>query len=107
MISAIVWDMDGTIADLYGVIDWLPKLRSSDPSPYIDAEPLYNMQVLSSLVSKLSDKGITQIICTWLAKEASKSYKKKTKVARKNGCTNIILMQIKSTWYSMEQTKVK
>ena len=28
-----IWfDMDGTIADLYGVEDWLPKLRAYDPS---------------------------------------------------------------------------
>ena len=34
MIKEIVFDMDGTIADLYGVENWLPKLRAYDPTPY-------------------------------------------------------------------------
>lgn len=83
MISAIVWDMDGTIADLYGVSDWLPKLRNNDPSPYADAKPLYNMNQLSSLVSALQEKGIPQVICTWLAKDSNKEYKEKTREAKK------------------------
>ena len=34
-----IWfDMDGTIANLYGVENWLPKLRAHDASPYADAE---------------------------------------------------------------------
>ena len=36
----IYFDMDGTIANLYGVIDWLPKLHNSDASPYMEAKPL-------------------------------------------------------------------
>ena len=33
-----IWfDMDGTLADLYGVENWLEKLRASDPSPYAEA----------------------------------------------------------------------
>ena len=38
----IWWDMDGTIANLYAVNDWLPKLRSEDPSPYAEAEVMWN-----------------------------------------------------------------
>ena len=34
----IYFDMDGTIADLYNVENWLPKLRAEDASPYIEAE---------------------------------------------------------------------
>ena len=30
-----IWfDMDGTIANLYGVDNWLDKLHASDASPY-------------------------------------------------------------------------
>lgn len=83
MISAIVWDMDGTIADLYAVDNWLNKLRNNDSSPYIDARPMYNMQVLDSLITTLSNKGIPQIICTWLAKDSNQEYKEKTRAAKK------------------------
>ena len=30
----ICFDMDGTIADLYAVPNWLDKLRAEDASPY-------------------------------------------------------------------------
>lgn len=33
----ICFDMDGTIADLYAVPNWLDKLRAEDASPYADA----------------------------------------------------------------------
>ena len=32
-VKILVWDMDGTIADLYGVENWLPMLRAFDPTP--------------------------------------------------------------------------
>ena len=39
-IKILVWDMDGTIADLYGVENWLPMLRAYDPTPYRTAKPI-------------------------------------------------------------------
>ena len=43
MKKAIFWDMDGTIADLYNVPNWLDKLRAEDTSPYREAEPLFSL----------------------------------------------------------------
>ena len=43
MKKMICFDMDGTIADLYNVPNWLPKLRAEDASPYEDAAPIYDM----------------------------------------------------------------
>ena len=54
MIKMICFDMDGTIADLYGVDNWLEKLRSEDVSPYRDAEPIYNMEVLATVLNILT-----------------------------------------------------
>ena len=34
----IYFDMDGTIANLYAVENWLPKLRNKDESPYAEAK---------------------------------------------------------------------
>ena len=39
----IWWDMDGTIANLYGVEGWLPMLRAEDPTPYAEAKVMWNM----------------------------------------------------------------
>ena len=33
-------DMDGTIADLYGIENWLPRLRASDEKIFLECEPI-------------------------------------------------------------------
>ena len=38
--KVLVFDMDGTIANLYGVNGWLEDLRNYNPRPYIVAEPM-------------------------------------------------------------------
>ena len=43
----ICWDMDGTMASLYGVDNWLSKLRAEDASPYEDAAPMWDMELLN------------------------------------------------------------
>ena len=43
--KVIVFDMDGTIADLYGVDGWLKDLRAENPRPYEVAKPLYDMNI--------------------------------------------------------------
>ena len=72
--NAIVFDMDGTIADLYGVADWLPKLRSSDPSPYAEARPLINMAVLARLIHKAQRLNYRVVIVSWGSMNASPEY---------------------------------
>ena len=84
----IYFDMDGTIADLYGVDDWLPKLRSEDATPYIDAEPLVDCEELESLLIDLQNLGIKIGIISWLAKNSSKSYDKKVRIAKQDWLTD-------------------
>ena len=43
----IYFDMDGTIADLYGAKDWLPRLRAYDAKIYAEARPICNMNTLA------------------------------------------------------------
>ena len=40
MEKAIYFDMDGTIADLYGVDGWLDDLMNESTRPYAAAAPL-------------------------------------------------------------------
>lgn len=82
MVKMIVWDMDGTLADLYGVPDWLRKLRSEDATPYLDAKPMFNMEVLNMVLQMLMDKGMENTIVTWLSKGSTLGYKVATRKAK-------------------------
>lgn len=84
MNKTLVFDMDGTIADLYGVENWLPMLRSEDTTPYEIAAPLYNMLLLTSILRVLQNDGWRIVVTTWLAKDSTKAYDKKVKTAKLN-----------------------
>jgi hypothetical protein len=74
MNKTLVFDMDGTIADLYGVDGWLEMLRNEDATPYRVARPLYDMRVLTAMLTILQAKGWHVVVTTWLAKGSSKKY---------------------------------
>ena len=72
--NSIHFDMDGTIANLYAVENWLPKLRACDPSPYEEAVPLVRLCYLARLLNKLQRNGYFIGIISWLSKESTPSY---------------------------------
>lgn len=72
--SKIWFDMDGTIADLYGVTNWLPMLRASDPTPYAIAKPLVNLSRLARALNKLRAQGHEVGVISWLSRESSQEY---------------------------------
>ena len=76
MAKAIYFDMDGTLANLYGVEGWLDKLRACDASPYTEAEVLLNMQALAHRLNRLQRLGYTIGIISWLSKESTTAYDK-------------------------------
>ena len=78
MAKAIYFDMDGTLANLYGVENWLEKLRAYDASPYAEAEVLLNMQALAHRLNKLQQNGYTIGIISWLSKETTAAYDEAT-----------------------------
>lgn len=80
--NEICFDMDGTIADLYSVENWLPKLRAEDASPYLDAQPMWNMEALADILRQLQTQGITITVITWLAKDSSAEYKQAVREAK-------------------------
>lgn len=81
--KALVFDMDGTIADLYGVENWLADLRNENERPYREAKPLYDMDTLASIIGLLRMVGYEIIITSWLAKGATKAYDEKVRKAKK------------------------
>ena len=79
----LVFDMDGTIADFYGVQGWLEDIRSGNPRPYIIAEPLYNMDILISILNLLKLQNWEIVVTSWLAKGSTKEFDELTRVAKK------------------------
>ena len=79
----LVFDMDGTIADFYGVNGWLEYLNESNPTPYIIAEPLYDMVVLTSVLNILKAKGWKIVVTSWLAKDSTKDFDKEVRQAKR------------------------
>ena len=87
MRKMLVFDMDGTIANLYGVDGWLNDLQAESTRPYEIAEPLYDMKELCEILNELRSNGWTVAITTWLAKDATKAYNKAVTYAKKNWLT--------------------
>ena len=83
MTKMLVFDMDGTIADLYGVENWLTYLKAENPLPYVTAEPMYDMLDLVETLHRLKEEGWKVAITSWLAKGASKDYDNQVRVAKK------------------------
>ena len=84
MEKVLNFDMDGTIANLYGVDNWLDDLRNENSRPYEIAKPLVNMSLLARLLNRLQKYGYTINIISWLSKTPSESYDKKVTIAKKN-----------------------
>ena len=82
MNKTLVFDMDGTIADLYGVENWLEDLRASNPRPYRVAKPLYDMELLNTLISILRGNGWRIVVTTWLSKGSTKEYDRLVREAK-------------------------
>ena len=78
----LVFDMDGTIANLYGVDRWLDMLRAEDPTPYRIANPIYDIETLNTLLRLLKRKGWRIVVTTWLAKGSTKHYDNLVRMAK-------------------------
>lgn len=94
MEKAIYFDMDGTIANLYGVPNWLEKIEQSDISPYEDAQVLLNMQGLAHRLNALQKLGYTIGIISWLSKSGTPEY-------------NAAVAQAKLDWLTKHLRSVK
>ena len=82
MTKAIYFDMDGTIADLYGVEGWLNDLESENERPYATAKPLIRMSALARILNRLQREGYTIGIVSWLSKGGSDDYNEKVAYAK-------------------------
>ena len=78
----IYFDMDGTIANLYAVENWLPKLRAYDPTPYIEAAPMLRLCSLARRLNALQRNGYKIGVLSWLSKDPDPTYGAKVTAAK-------------------------
>lgn len=81
--KTIYFDMDGTIANFYGVIGWLDYLMKSDVKPYKEAEPMFDFKQFAKVLNALQDKGYKLGIITWLAKSGTPEYNEKVRATKR------------------------
>lgn len=67
----IYFDMDGTIANFYGVEGWLDDLQNYNERPYKEAKPLYEIDELKNAFESLIEAGYELNIISWLSKDGT------------------------------------
>lgn len=72
--GTIYFDMDGTLANFYGVENWLAYLEKEDTTPYKVAKPLFNFSAFAKVLHKLQANDYRIGIVSWLSKSGSASY---------------------------------
>ena len=87
MNKTLVFDMDGTIANLYKVENWLDDLRAFNPRPYRMAEPMYDMDLLAEILEILKIQGWKVVVTSWLSKESTDEYDELVRVEKRNWLT--------------------
>lgn len=83
MNRTLVFDMDGTIADLYAVENWLADLRAYNPRPYREAKPMYDMEVLVAILKVLKAQGWRVVVTSWLSKESTREYDELVRIEKR------------------------
>ena len=78
----INFDLDGTIANLYGVDGWLEMLIAHDETPYAIAEPLVRLNILARMLNRLQREGYRLAVVSWLAKGSNAEYDERVKNAK-------------------------
>lgn len=74
MKKTIYFDMDGTIADLYGQNRWLEDIIDESPKPFLMARPMVNMRKLAAELNRVKAMGWTVGIISWTPRDATQSY---------------------------------
>lgn len=80
--KAIYFDMDGTIANLYAVENWLEDLQNKNTRPYEQAKVMLKMNVLARLLNKLQKEGYIIGVVSWLAKNSTQEYNERVTQAK-------------------------
>ena len=80
--ATIFFDLDGTIADLYGFSGWLDCLQNEQTDPYTEAGLLVDGEQLRNFLAAGKAAGVLFGVISWGAKNASKDYQKAIRRAK-------------------------
>lgn len=80
--ATIYFDLDGTIADLYGFSGWLDCLQNEQTDPYTEAGLLVDGEQLRNFLAAGKAAGVLFGVISWGAKNASKDYQKAIRRAK-------------------------
>ena len=83
MTKALWFDMDGTIADLYSVQDWLKMLIAEDIAPYAQAKTMLNCSAFARMLNRLQRDGWKLGIISWTSKSGSEFYNMGVEIAKR------------------------
>lgn len=83
-VKILNFDMDGTIADLYGFSDWLPLLRQFSTLPYEGAKPLVPMDTLARHLCRLQAEGYRLRVISWGSMDSTPAYDEAVRVAKED-----------------------
>ena len=83
MNKTLVFDMDGTLVDLYGVENWLEDLRNFKARPYQLAQPMYDKDLLNTILLALKSCGWRIVVTSWLSKESNPQYDTVVRLAKR------------------------
>lgn len=95
-VNKTVWfDMDGTIADLYGVKEWLSYLKNENTLPYEICDLKYEKAPLIKSLVTLKQKGYNLGVISWTSKNGSIEYNQAVKNVKiewlkRNGLYNLL-----------------
>ena len=103
-----IWfDMDGTIADLYGVEGWLDDLINLRTRPYEEAKLLYDNADLLYMLGALRQKGYHIGVISWGSKANNTDFDKEVEYVKKewlyDKCISDFLDRIIVTAYGVRK----
>lgn len=78
------FDLDGTLANLYAVEGWLDMLRSYDPTPYLEAEPMLHFSSFARQLNAAQRKGAKLVIISWASKCSNPVFHDNISMAKRN-----------------------
>jgi hypothetical protein len=70
----LFFDMDGTVADLYGRDGWLESLQKEESGLFLNLEPMFNQENFTRICQNLISQGWAIGIITWLPRNGSVEY---------------------------------
>lgn len=74
MVKKIFFDMDGTIADLYGTDNWLELLLAETKGLFRNLKLMHNKSKLDKAINTLLEQGYQIEVITWTPKDVSEDY---------------------------------